>query len=545
MIPHPPRFGRDLRVAIIGAGISGVCTAAHLLRQGLSVTVFERSSIAGGVWHFDERVSDDPCYPNLGPSYGDYHVSRQGEHPSRPITPESSTSDGLARGAKGASLKNDANLAVRFSPPGPCYAGLKNNVPTSLMYSSLGPWPAGTDNYTAQGNLEIYIQRLAADHRVDQVTRYHTRVDEVLKHSGSNQWTIRTVKLDYGDKSHPVIEQVWQFDAVVVSSGHYNMPRTPEIEGLSNWKQLFGERILHSKQYRSPDKYRQKTVLVIGGGVSAVDICRELDGVARKTYQSVRGGAYDLPVMMLPPQTERIGEIGRFITTSLDEGKFQLKTGDPLPGIVVLKSGEELTNIDHIIVATGYIMSYPFLSQLHGDTTRDSEAGHRLLVTKEGEMTHNLHRDIFYIPDPTLSFVGVPYHTATFSLFDFQAQVVARVFAGLALLPSEAEMETEYKARVEEKGLGRDFHSLRGRGREILYVRELVEWMNRGLKVNDMFQRENGSNGNSRLETETEPMLGHSEIWVQGYWELRKRLDKLWNKEDSTSVQAASGSIQL
>lgn len=38
------------RVAVIGAGISGVVSAAHLLAAGLEVTVFERSPAAGGVW---------------------------------------------------------------------------------------------------------------------------------------------------------------------------------------------------------------------------------------------------------------------------------------------------------------------------------------------------------------------------------------------------------------------------------------------------------------------------------------------------------------
>lgn len=41
------------RVAVIGAGISGVVTAAHLSREGIDVTVFERSSAAGGVWCVD------------------------------------------------------------------------------------------------------------------------------------------------------------------------------------------------------------------------------------------------------------------------------------------------------------------------------------------------------------------------------------------------------------------------------------------------------------------------------------------------------------
>jgi cation diffusion facilitator CzcD-associated flavoprotein CzcO len=40
-------------VAIIGAGISGVVSAAHLLRRNINVTVFERNSSAGGVWYGD------------------------------------------------------------------------------------------------------------------------------------------------------------------------------------------------------------------------------------------------------------------------------------------------------------------------------------------------------------------------------------------------------------------------------------------------------------------------------------------------------------
>lgn len=38
------------RVAVIGAGVSGLAAARHLIDYGLDVTVFERSSKAGGVW---------------------------------------------------------------------------------------------------------------------------------------------------------------------------------------------------------------------------------------------------------------------------------------------------------------------------------------------------------------------------------------------------------------------------------------------------------------------------------------------------------------
>jgi cation diffusion facilitator CzcD-associated flavoprotein CzcO len=41
---------RRPRVGIIGAGVSGVLAAAHLIETSVDVTVFERLSEPGGVW---------------------------------------------------------------------------------------------------------------------------------------------------------------------------------------------------------------------------------------------------------------------------------------------------------------------------------------------------------------------------------------------------------------------------------------------------------------------------------------------------------------
>jgi NADPH-dependent glutamate synthase beta subunit-like oxidoreductase len=41
---------RRPRVGIIGAGVSGVLAAAHLIETSVDVTVFERLSELGGVW---------------------------------------------------------------------------------------------------------------------------------------------------------------------------------------------------------------------------------------------------------------------------------------------------------------------------------------------------------------------------------------------------------------------------------------------------------------------------------------------------------------
>ncbi|KAK0637411.1 hypothetical protein B0T17DRAFT_614007 [Bombardia bombarda] len=555
--PSPPlaslataeaRFGRAKTVAVIGAGISGVCTTAHLLKQGLSVTVFERSTIPGGVWHYDDRASEDPPYPNQVPSLGDYRVSKRGEHavaagPTPPATPERRTVNGTGGTIKeGEEKEVEKDPEVSFSPPGPCYAGLKTNVPTTLMRSTLGSWPEGTGEFTSQQHVELYVQTLAKNHGVQDVTLFQTRVDEVRKTADNSKWEVRSVTLIKTPTPH-LVERISLFDLVVVASGHYNNPRIPEIPGLKQWKAAFPSRVIHSKQYRNPEHYRGQNLLVIGAGVSSVDICRELDGVAAKAYQSVRGGSFDLPASMLPPSAERVAEVAEFVLQDSNQDNISSssssreETPRPIPGTAILKDGRVLHDIHQVVLGTGYITSYPFLSQLHNDTAHASEVNGSAttpstLVSSDGEMAHNLHKDIFWMADPTLAFIGVPYYVATFSLFDFQAQALARVFAGAAKLPALEEMRREYQDRVNEKGLGRGLHSLYGPNKEIEYVQDLVDWVNEGVA------------------DEQDKMLPHDEEWVRKYEEVKANRVAVFGestfgqtKKKEVEVEASQGVV--
>ncbi|KAG9758781.1 hypothetical protein KCU73_g3723, partial [Aureobasidium melanogenum] len=138
---------------------------------------------------------------------------------------------------------------------------------------------------------------------------------------------------------------------------------------------------------------------------------------------------------MLPDNCTRIGAIAALSPLA---STTELENEDTLPGNVVLTSNDTITDLHHIILATGYYMSYPFLSHLHADNLLPSQAPDTVLVTT-GQVTHNLHKDIFYIPDPTLAFIGVPYHVATFSLYEFQAMAVAE------------EAELLFKREIAEK----------------------------------------------------------------------------------------------
>lgn len=176
---------------------------------------------------------------------------------------------------------------------------------------------------------------------------------------------------------------------------------------------------------------------------------------------------------------------------------------------ITLKDGTVLDQIHKIIFCTGYHMSYPFLPSLPTPPSipslvHDPNNFLHLLVT-DGTMTHNLHKDIFYIPDPTLSFIGVPFHCATFSLFEFQAIALAAVYSSRAHLPPADAMRAEYNERLGRKGPGRGFHSLMME--EVEYVRDLVAWINTDNPWGKVVE-------------------GHTEHWI----EERKKLEELVRK---------------
>jgi len=394
----------------------------------------------------------------------------------------------------------------------PCYIALKNNVSTIEMELSTHSWNPGTEEFVPHHVLADYIRDTARANHVEELIQFNTRVTDVKKQG--SQWTLGVDKI-VSDGSRIAVESTSEgFDALVIATGHYHAPNVPDLPGLAEWKRKFPDRVWHSKLYRRPDAFKNQNILLIGAGVSSLDIAKDLADVATSVYQSSRGGMYDLPGHLLPDNTARVGAIQSFDELQNSE----LTANGTLPGTITLQSGQKLCDIHQVIVATGYHVSFPCMREFHRDGVRPEDADERALVTN-GQVTHNLHKDIWYIPDPTLAFVGVPYHIATFSLFEFQAMAIAQVFGGRAGLPSEEAMREEYVDRVQRKGAGRTLHSLKGYGQELEYVRELVSMVNEG---------------NPRPSDKL--MIGHSTNWLEAYERRRKRHELMFGKERDPEI---------
>jgi cation diffusion facilitator CzcD-associated flavoprotein CzcO len=63
--PLGPNLRGTKRVAIVGAGASGLCNAKYLLQAGFDVTVFEIGSQIGGMWCYNNDSGRSSAYRTL------------------------------------------------------------------------------------------------------------------------------------------------------------------------------------------------------------------------------------------------------------------------------------------------------------------------------------------------------------------------------------------------------------------------------------------------------------------------------------------------
>lgn len=188
----------------------------------------------------------------------------------------------------------------------------------------------------------------------------------------------------------------------MVATGHYHHPRVPDIPGLKEWKDAWPHRVQTSKSYRRPEGFADRTVLHVGAFISSTDIAKELGPFAKHIYQSNREGSGPLPAQMLPGNAERITGIasfGRPLKSQLHGtgAHDPLEDGECIPASVTLADGRVITDIDDVMICTGYHHTYPFLPLYHDDSADVKDANETVLVT-DGTQVHSLYRDIFYMP---------------------------------------------------------------------------------------------------------------------------------------------------
>ncbi|CAI8607500.1 unnamed protein product [Vicia faba] len=230
---------RSVKVAVIGAGVSGLIAAKELQEQGHTVVIFEKNNRVGGTWVYDPKTDSDPL--SIEPTREIIHSS--------------------------------------------LYQSLRTNLPRQVM--GFLDYPFGKresgDPRSFPGHEEVvrFLEDFAGEFGIYGLTRFETEVVKVeRKGKGKGkEWEVES-RLTRGSES--VSREV--FEAVVVCSGHFVEPKLGVVPGIENWRRFQ----MHSHNYRVPHSFKDQVVILIGLGPSSFDISRDIAHVAKELHVATK-----------------------------------------------------------------------------------------------------------------------------------------------------------------------------------------------------------------------------------------------------------------
>ncbi|XP_004027943.4 dimethylaniline monooxygenase [N-oxide-forming] 4 [Gorilla gorilla gorilla] len=419
------------KVAVIGAGVSGLSSIKCCVDEDLEPTCFERSDDIGGLWKFTE-----------------------------------SSKDGMTR----------------------VYKSLVTNVCKEMSCYSDFPFHEDYPNFMNHEKFWDYLQEFAEHFDLLKYIQFKTTVCSITKRpdfSETGQWDVVTET--EGKQNRAV------FDAVMVCTGHFLNPHLP-LEAFPGIRKFKGQ-ILHSQEYKIPEGFQGKRVLVIGLGNTGGDIAVELSRTAAQVLLSTRTGTwvlgrssdwgYPYNMMVTRRCCSFISQVlpSRFLNwiqerklnkrfnhedygLSITKGKkAKFIVNDELPNCIlcgaitmktsvieftetsaVFEDGTVEENIDVVIFTTGYTFSFPFF-----------EEPLKSLCTKK----IFLYKQVFplNLERATLAIIGlISLKGSILSGTELQARWVTRVFKGLCKIPPSQKlmMEATEKEQLIKRGVFKD-----------------------------------------------------------------------------------------
>ena len=287
------------------------------------------------------------------------------------------------------------------------------------------PFPPSTPVYPPAKAVEDYLNSFITHFDLSSNIRLNTTVESLERDETNTFWRVSLSGPGYGNE--------WlRFDKVVVANGHYRIPRIPNIPELDNW--LAAGKATHSAWYRRPVD-SGSTPLVVGGGFSGRDIATEIAGLPSTStvYFSVAEPPLD------PPRNSKVQYRARVTEFLPLDGKGK--------GKVRYEDGNE-DEVDSCVLATGYKMVYPFLSDSLVQTSLPPAPIPPIPKDKLYNSTYHLFPLIRYLfpvtdkyPPTSLAFPGLLIRVIPFPLVEAQSHAMVKLWASPELLDTDAEVD--------------------------------------------------------------------------------------------------------
>ena len=314
------------------------------------------------------------------------------------------------------------------------------------------PMPDSYPDYPSHRQLLAYFKSYAEHFNLYPAIRFNTVVLSAKEIAGQ-RWSIV-----YQDEQGIHQES---YDYLLVANGHHWDPFWPQYPGH------FSGELLHSHQYKKATPFKDKRVLVVGGGNSACDVAVEISRVAAYVCISMRKGHHIVPKFIFgKPTDDAVAKIrwmpgpmrqrfmglmlrilqGRYAKYHLmkpdcgplemhptinSELLYFIRHGKVKPKVGIVRfdgkrvyfADDSSDEYDVVIFATGYRISFPFFEQPNLDFTNVTSVP--------------LYRKMMHTDFETLYFIGLCQpQGCIWPLADYQAKIAARIIAGTLQRPA-------------------------------------------------------------------------------------------------------------
>ncbi|MEP6954501.1 MAG: NAD(P)-binding domain-containing protein [Solirubrobacteraceae bacterium] len=391
-----------MRVAVIGAGSSGIAALKALRDRGIDAVAFEASDRLGGNWVFGNRNGMSAAYRQL----------------------------------------------------------FINTSRDRMEYADY-PMPKSLPDFPHHTQIAAYFDDYADHFALREHIRFETPVAHAAREADGT-WTLSLPELE-----------VEHFDYLVVANGHHWDARWPEpaFPGADT----FAGAQIHAHDYRDDDLFRDRDVVVLGMGNSAMDLAVESSYVAHRTYLSARSGVWIVPKYLfgkpvdqypndprvpfairqrifermvriavgdmkrygLPEPDHRLGQAHPTVSGRILD-RIQHGTITPKPNIARL-DGEEVefadgtrVHADVVVYCTGYKISFPFFDE-------------DFIAAPDNHI--ELFRRVFRPGLDNLAFVALLQPVgAMMPIAEAQGKWIADHITGRYTLPSAADMRADISA---------------------------------------------------------------------------------------------------
>ena len=341
------------------------------------------------------------------------------------------------------------------------YRSLHINTSRDRMSYADFPMPASYPDFPHHTQIAAYFDAYV-DHFGfrDRIT-FETTVTRAERRDGGG-WEIAT---DDGETR--------AYDALIVANGHHWDPRRPEFPGQDR----FAGVQIHSHDYRGddPEFFRDKSVVVLGMGNSAMDIAVEASFFARDVFLAARRGAWVIPKYMFGRPLDTLGappQVPFAVRRRVQQAMLQLTVGDmeryglPKPDHGLLEAHPTISDDALSRIAHGAITPKPNIAELTERTVRFADGseveadvvvyctGYKVtfpffdpeLIAAPGNDLP-LFRRVFHPDIPDVYFIGLLQPLgAVMPLAELQSEWVCDHLAGRYELPPRHELLADIEA---------------------------------------------------------------------------------------------------